>query len=65
MSATDNGHERVVELLMRHGAEINLQRSDGSTALMDAAVDHERLVELCCCGAARRSTRRTASASPH
>ena len=27
MGAANNGHERVVELLLRHGAEINLQSS--------------------------------------
>ena len=37
MGAARYGHERVVELLLRHGAEINLQDSDGGTALMDAA----------------------------
>ena len=29
MGAANNGHERVVELLLRHGAEINLQNSNG------------------------------------
>ena len=28
--AASNGHERVVELLLRHGAEINLQNSKGA-----------------------------------
>ena len=47
MGAAFNGHERVVELLLQHGAEINLQRSDGWTALVIAASNgHERLVEL-------------------
>ena len=35
--AAANGHERVVELLLRRGAEINKQDSDGATALMIAA----------------------------
>ena len=38
---------RVVELLLRHGAEVNPQISDGATALMVAAGEgHERVVEL-------------------
>ena len=42
MGAAFNGHERVVELLIRHGADINLQDSNGLTALMLAAIDgHE------------------------
>ena len=47
MGAARYGHERVVELLLRHGAEINLQDSNGGTALMLAARNgHERVVEL-------------------
>ena len=38
MGAAAHGHERVVELLIRRGAEINLQSSDGVTALMGAAL---------------------------
>ena len=34
MGAAAHGHERVVELLIRRGAEINLQSSNGNTALM-------------------------------
>ena len=37
MDAAVNGHERVVELLLRHGAEVNQQDSDGRTALTLAA----------------------------
>uniref|UniRef100_A0A3B4WXA8 Uncharacterized protein n=1 Tax=Seriola lalandi dorsalis TaxID=1841481 RepID=A0A3B4WXA8_SERLL len=38
---------RVGELLLRHGAEINLQDSIGITALISAASNgHERVVEL-------------------
>ena len=45
--AADSGHERVVELLLRRGAAINLQDSIGGTALMLAAHNgHERVVEL-------------------
>ena len=37
----------MVELLIRRGAEVNLQNSDGYTALMTAAgCDQERVVEL-------------------
>ena len=47
MSAAGNGHERVVELLIRHGAEIDKQNYRGRTALMSAAsYGHERVVEL-------------------
>ena len=47
MFAARYGHERVVELLIQHGAEINLQNSVGDTALMRAAQHgHERVVEL-------------------
>ena len=47
MSAAQEGHERVVDLLLQHGAEINLQSSEGGTALMGAAVkNHERVVKL-------------------
>ena len=46
MTAAGHGHERLVELLLRHGAAINMQDSDGDTALMDAAYGHERVVEL-------------------
>ena len=34
MYAAFSGHERVVDLLLRHGAEINLLDSLGRTALM-------------------------------
>ena len=67
MGAAGNGHERVVELLLQRGAEINKQDSDGWTALMYAADNgHERAVESCrcCCSAARMSTSRPATASP-
>ena len=37
MLAASNGHERVVELLLQRGAEVNQQNSDGGTALMIAA----------------------------
>ena len=37
MAAAANGHERVAEMLLRHGAEINLQYNTGVTALMFTA----------------------------
>ena len=47
MGAAVEGHERVVDLLLRHGAEISLQSSNGLTALMYAALHgHERVIEL-------------------
>ena len=47
MRAARYGHERVVELLLQHGADVNLQDSDGITALMFAArYGHERVVDL-------------------
>ena len=76
MGAANQGHEGVVELLLRHGAEIILQSSNGSTALMYAAENgRERVVDLLIqhgaevnlkdsCGAALRSTCRTATATP-
>ena len=47
MLAAIQGHERVVDLLLQRGAEINQQNSRGGTALMGAARNgHERVVEL-------------------
>jgi len=47
MYAAEHGHERVVDLLLQHGAETNLQASNGNTALMLAVLHgHERVVEL-------------------
>ena len=47
MFAASQDHERLVELLLQHGAKIDLQNSDGGTALMLAAQDgHWRVVEL-------------------
>ena len=37
MHAAHQGHERVVDLLLQHGAEINLQDGNGTTALIAAA----------------------------
>ena len=64
MLAAEEGHERVVKLLIRRGAEFNLQDSIGGTALMLAAGQgHERVVELLLQRGAR-STCRAATASP-
>ena len=47
LCAATTGHERVVELLLQHGADVNLQISDGAIALVVAAgVGNERVVEL-------------------
>ena len=47
MLAAGNGHERVVELLLRRGAKVNQQSSDGLTALTLAATQgHERVVDM-------------------
>ena len=37
MCAAFEGDERVVDLLIRHGADVNLQESGGLTALIGAA----------------------------
>ena len=45
MFAAINGHERMIELLIRRGAEVNLQDIKGYTALMYAALlDHPAVV---------------------
>ena len=47
MRSASQGHERVVELLIRRGAEVNLQDSNGVTALMMAAFfGHHAVVSL-------------------
>ena len=47
MLSASNGHERVVELPLRHSAEVNLQDGDGYTALMLATIKgHGRVVDL-------------------
>ena len=58
-------HERVVELLLQRGAEIDLHNSVGWTALMYAADNgHERAVELLLQRGAEVETCRTATAGP-
>ncbi len=57
MGAAGHGQERVVKLLLRRGAEINLQSNGGGTALMLATGwDHPAVVRRllragCRCGA--------------
>ena len=47
MVAAQLGSERVVDLLLRRGAEIDMQSSIGVTALMLAATNgHERVVDF-------------------
>ncbi|EOD41873.1 hypothetical protein EMIHUDRAFT_431850 [Emiliania huxleyi CCMP1516] len=46
MLAAYQGHERVVDLLLRHGAEVNLQASDGYAALAGAAFNGHPAVVL-------------------
>ena len=46
MAAASRGHERVVELLLQRGAEINLQSGVGWTALMCAAGEGHPAVVL-------------------
>jgi len=47
MAAANKGDERVVDLLLRHGAEANLQNSNGDSTLMHAAIrGHEKVVEV-------------------
>ena len=47
MGTAMEGHERLVDLLLRYGAKVDLQDSDGDTALtLAASRGHERVVEL-------------------
>ena len=44
--AAGYGHERVVELLLQNGADVNLQNSNGGTALMIVALlNHPAVVQ--------------------
>ena len=45
--AAENGHKEIVELLIRAGADKDLQDKDGSTPLHRAArTGHKEIVEL-------------------
>ena len=45
--AARGGHQGIVELLLKQGADINSQDSDGDTALMKAACKcHQGVVQL-------------------
>ena len=46
MGAAQFGHERVVDLLLQRGADVNLQDSKGVTALMGAASQGHAAVVL-------------------
>ena len=47
MVAMTNGHAELAEALLRRGADVSLQKSDGGTALgLAAANGREKLVEL-------------------
>ena len=47
MFVSDNGHHQVMELLLKEGADVNIQNNDGWTALMIASDDgHHQVVEL-------------------
>lgn len=63
--ASQNGHERVVKLLLEHGADGNRAGADGTTALIAAsALGRESVVELLLDGGAdvnKATTARTAA----
>ena len=47
MHTAFTGSERLVEVLLQHGADVNMQNSDGLTALMMATgMGHEQVVDL-------------------
>ena len=46
MAAACAGQEAMVRMLLQRGASVNLQNSDGATALMHAAIrDHTTIVQ--------------------
>ena len=65
MLSARHGQERVVELLLHRGAQIDLQDSSGNTALMLAATSgHERAVKLLLRRGAEINLQRAATAAP-
>ena len=62
MTAAQVGQERVVELLLQRGAEIDLQDSDGGTARPPTRATSG--LSSCCFSVGRRSTCRRAKAAP-
>ena len=45
--AAQKGHEKVVEMLLQQGADVDKQKSSGETALIQAAQNgHETVVEI-------------------
>ena len=55
MNAVRRGHERAVDVLLRHGAEVNTKDGKGRTALMNAAhCNHQpAVVHSACSGRAQ------------
>ena len=50
MSAARYGHERVVDVLLQHGAEVNLRNKDGVTPLMYFGRGWTALMSAACSG---------------
>ncbi len=48
VEASRNGHVNVVELLSRNGAQVDLQKSNGWSALMIASVKSELVNNITC-----------------
>ena len=47
MCAAFNGHSTSIEILIQHGAELNVKDNDGDTALIDAArYGHSTSIEI-------------------
>ena len=47
ITASNTGHDRIVDMLLRRGAAVDLQNSIGRSALMIASFcGHERIVDM-------------------
>ena len=47
MSVSHYGHDKVVEMLLQHNANVDIQNKDGVTALVAASRDgHDKVVEM-------------------